>query len=443
MELRRELGLLDLTLFNISAVVGIRWLAAAAHTGPGVLTLWLVAALLFFVPSALAVASLSRRFPQQGGLYVWTQQAFGPWHGFLCGYCYWLSNVFYFPNLALAGVSMTGAAVGLREGDVQVAALLVVWLVLMFNYFGLGVSKWISNLAGAATYSTGMILVVAGLATLIAHGSASRVTIWPEASLEKLNFWSQIAFAFGGLELGAVLAGEIRSPQHTIARAAWTSGLIITGFYILGTLALLVLVPSSEISMLNGLIQAGQAIGKQWQLPMASGVFATLACLSIAGQLGSWMAGAARIPYVAGIHHLLPPSFSQLHPRWRTPYVAILTQGALSTIFLVAMNAGENLKAGYQILVDMTVILYFIPFGYLFAAAWKGGQRLAGACGMLVTGIALVLTLVPPPGVSSVAGFELKLLGGAAVLIAFARGWFLRFSASRTPPVLATRDPQI
>ena len=116
-QLRRELGLRDLVLFNIAAVIGIRWLAAAAHTGPVSITLWLLAAGFFFIPSTLAVATLSARFPEEGGIYVWTKQGFGDWHGFLCGWCYWLSNLFYFPNLLLAGVDMAGYALALRSQD--------------------------------------------------------------------------------------------------------------------------------------------------------------------------------------------------------------------------------------------------------------------------------------------------------------------------------------
>src|SRR5260370_40456200 len=110
--LRRELRLWHLVLFNISAVAGVRWLAAAAHAGPGSLTLWLLASLAFFLPSALVVSSLSARFPEEGGFYIWTKRAFGDWHGFLCAWLYFVSNILYFPTLLLSGVAMASYMFG-------------------------------------------------------------------------------------------------------------------------------------------------------------------------------------------------------------------------------------------------------------------------------------------------------------------------------------------
>ena len=93
----RVLGVSDLVLFNVAAVVGIRWLAAAAHVGPGSIALWLAAAVCFFVPCGIAVGALSRRFPEEGGLYIWTRTAFGEWHGFLCAWCFWTSTAIALP----------------------------------------------------------------------------------------------------------------------------------------------------------------------------------------------------------------------------------------------------------------------------------------------------------------------------------------------------------
>ena len=98
---KRVLGLWDLVAMNIVAVVGLRWITRSARAGESSVTLWILAWLLFFLPLAAAVIELSSRHPEQGGLYAWTRRAFGPVHGFICGWCLWVNNLFYFPALLL------------------------------------------------------------------------------------------------------------------------------------------------------------------------------------------------------------------------------------------------------------------------------------------------------------------------------------------------------
>jgi amino acid transporter len=410
-------------LFNIAAVTGVRWLAAAAHTGPGSISLWLLAAVLFFVPSAFAVAALSRRFPEEGGIYVWTRRGFGDWHGFLCGWCYWLSNLFFFPSLLLAGVGMAGAALGLGEnpGWIVAVSLTALWIASITNIMGFRIGKWTENLGALSTYVVGALLAGFGVIVWVRFGAATALTILPEWNFNKLNFWSQIAFAFGGLELGAIMGGEIRNPEKTIARAAWIAGGCIAAFYIVGTVAMLVILPPERISTVTGLVQVATVAGKRLGLGWPALLLASAICLGVMGQLGAWIAGSARLPFVIGIDHYLPPVFSRLHPRWRTPHFSILILSGACTVFVLLMQAGENLRTGYQLLVDMTVITYFVPFLYLFGTAWKYGERISGAAGVLVTVVAVVLSFIPPPDVSSVWVFELKLLGGF-VLLATAAG---------------------
>jgi amino acid transporter len=145
------------------------------------------------------------------------------------------------------------------------------------------------------------------------------------------------------------------------------------------------------------------------------------------GQLAVWIAGTARLPFVIGIDHYLPPVFSRLHPRWGTPHLSILILSGACTVFLFVMQAGENLRTGYQLLVDMAVITYFVPFLYLFGAAWKHGQRISAAAGLLVTAMALALSFVPPADVSSVRLFELKLAGGFVLVAGTARLCFQHY----------------
>ncbi|HEX5226520.1 MAG TPA: APC family permease [Bryobacteraceae bacterium] len=421
--LRRELRLWHVVLFNISAVAGVRWLAAAAHGGPGSLALWLVAAVAFFLPSALVVAGLTQKFPQEGGLYNWTKQAFGEWHGFLCAWLYFVSNICFFPTLLLAGVAvasyMFGPA-GIRYSEdahfgipITFAAL---WLAFLLNMVGMRAGKWATVSGAAASYLIAALLIGFGIALASRYGSPTHFHLLPQLNFDSLNFWSQIAFAFVGLEVAPILGGEIDDTGNVVRRAAWISGIGCAAFYMAGTAAMLALMPPGEISPLTGLAQAGQIAGARFGVAWLTPAFALLIILSMLGQLTAFVAGNTRLPFALGLDHHLPPSFAKLHPRWGTPHVSILLQGVLSSVLLLAMQLGETLRAAYQILVDLTVIATFLPFVYIFASGFRFGQRVAGLAGLAITILAIVLSAVPPTGVSSVWVFELKVVGGAALL---------------------------
>ena len=115
-QLKRVLGLWDIVAMNIVAVVGLRWITRSARAGESSVTLWILAWLLFFLPLAAAVIELSSRHPEQGGLYAWTRRAFGPVHGFICGWCLWVNNLFYFPAAPAVCGRQSPAAV--RPGGV-------------------------------------------------------------------------------------------------------------------------------------------------------------------------------------------------------------------------------------------------------------------------------------------------------------------------------------
>jgi len=122
-QLRKTMGFWDVLLFNIATVLGPRWIAAAGHNGPSSISLWILAAVFFFVPGAFVINELSSRFPEEGGLYAWARDAFGPFHGFIAGWTYWIYTVFYFPGLLLASASMVGCGSGKDEGGVGTLSL--------------------------------------------------------------------------------------------------------------------------------------------------------------------------------------------------------------------------------------------------------------------------------------------------------------------------------
>jgi amino acid transporter len=224
-----------------------------------------------------------------------------------------------------------------------------------------------------------------------------------------------------GLELSPILSGEIRNPRRNIMRATWVSALVIVLFYVCSTSSIMVLLSPADVSPVIGLAQASRqaaaATGWNW-IPVT---IAILILCSAGGQLGTYVGACARLPFVLGIGNMLPPAFARLHSRYRTPFISILFLGAGSAALLIISQAGETFRGAYQFSVDLTVISLFVPFLYIFAAAWKFGQRIPAVCGLFVSSIAILFSFLPTADIRSVFWFETKLIGGCILLFVLAR----------------------
>jgi amino acid transporter len=244
LHLRKTMGFWDVLLFNIATVLGPRWIAAAGHNGTSSISLWVLAAVFFFVPGALVINELSSRFPEEGGLYAWSREAFGPFHGFIAGWTYWIYTFFYFPGLLLASASMAAYVIGGRgallsqDRTFQLTVSLSILLVaVVLNIVGLNIGKWLQNAGGVGTYVPLLILVGVAVAVCLRHGSATHFTVanmMPTWNWDTVNFWSQIAFAFTGLELVSAMSEEVRDPRRTLPRAVFGAGALIALMYMPG-----------------------------------------------------------------------------------------------------------------------------------------------------------------------------------------------------------------
>lgn len=427
-ELKRELGLRDLVLFSFVGVCGTRGAAMAAQIGPGSLTLWVLATVFFFVPSAFAIARLSVRFPETGGLYIWTRETCGEWHGFLCFWVYWVGFAFTFTSALLSSASMTVYAFGSRwvylaESRTFVFALAMGALVVSIgaNVIGLKFGKWLDNLGALCTYLLCLALAATAALVWMRKGSATPLDLQPRWDWQRINFFSQMAFALTGLEMAPILAGEIRRPQRDLPLSAGIVSPLAAAYYIVATLALLVIVPSNQISPLHGIAQSAFAAGHITRWEWISPVTAILLFVASLGQLSVFGASAGRLPYAVGIAGLLPERLSRVHRRWHTPYLSILLFGGLAAFFLLLVQAGETLRATYQIMTDMMAIGGLLPFVYIFVAAWRCGGTWSALSGALVSALAVLCTLVPTGEVHSVWLFEFKIVALTAALVISAR----------------------
>lgn len=415
--------------------MGVRWISAAARTGPGAVTLWLLAAVFLLAPLANAVAALTVKYPGAGGLYLWTRSDFGPWHGFLAFWIYWMGIAFWLPSLAMFYMSVAVYTLGPSYAHLAdnrfyliVASLFAIWIALGTNLIGLRIGKWTESAGGAATWILGVLLVAASALVWTRRGSATPIYLVPEWDWREVSFWATIAYAMTGLELVGSMGAEIREPQRTLPRASWiASGFAVT-FYVSTTLALVVMLRPEAISELNGLAQGAATAGQVLGLPWLSPVIALLVLATAIGQFGATGASVSRMPFAAGVDHLLPAAFAKVHPRWATPHFSILVLGAVASLLLVAMQLGDTMRAAYQELVSLMVIAGFLPFVYIFASAWKAGKRLSAISGATITVLALVCSTAPAPDVTNVWLFETKLAAGTLAVIGSARLLYRRRS---------------
>jgi glutamate:GABA antiporter len=441
-QLRRAMGFWDVLLFNIAAVLGPRWIAAAAHNGTSSISLWAVAAVFFFLPTALIIIELSTRFPAEGGLYVWSKEAFGDFHGFVAGWAYWIYTFFYFPGLLTASVAMSVYVGGPKyewlasnKHYLFWASLGLLAVAVVLNLIGLNIGKWLQNAGGVATYVPLLMLVGIGGYLALHQGSVTHFSwksswpAWPP-DLDKLNFWSNIAFAFTGMELVCAMSEEVREPRKTFPRAIYASTVLIGTIYLVATVVLLFILPAQKVDVRTGVFQAissGSALlGMAWFGIIA----ALLVTIGNAGGVGATVAGVARIPFVAGIDHYLPAFFGKIHPRWKTPWISILIQAGISGLILIFSQLGTTVVGAYQFLVSMSVILYFIPFLYMYAAViklasrpdrdankqavlvpgGKAGAWIAGSLAFLVTLVSMAVSAISPEGAESRPRFLAKVV---------------------------------
>jgi amino acid transporter len=436
-HLRRTLGLTDLVLLGTVAIVNVNVVPPVGGFGWATLGLWLLAWLAFFVPEAIAVLALSKRYPGEGGVYLWCREHFGDLHGFIAGWCYWTNSLFYVPVLLVyvAGVAAFAGGdrwAGLVDDRGFIATVAFGWLAFITwaNIRGLRVGKWINNIGGAGGVLT-VILVALAAAVARWNGTAASPPLVSGTPTDMAGALGVMCFAFIGIELASTMADEIRHPARDVPRSVVITGIIALLAYLLVADALLVLVPPGELGAIQGVMQAvhqgADSAGAAWLVAPIAVVMA----IAVGGSASAWFAGPARIPFVAGLDHALPAALGRVHPRYGSPHVALLTCAVISAALTAMSLAGSTVAEAYQVLLRAAVVINLVPFVYAFLAllTLEGAtavQRIAGAVGSVVTAAGIVAVFLPTGDVGDVWVFELKMAAGVGIPVAVGLWLFWR-----------------
>lgn len=437
----RTLGRWDLVLLKVAAIVNINNVPPVAVYGWTSLLLWTIAFLAFFVPEAIAVLTLARRHPGEGGIYLWTRQEFGDAHGFLSGWCYWTNNLFYVPVLLVYMAGIVAFAGGTeRAADLVARKSFIVsvsfgWLALIAaaNVRGLAVGKWIQNIGGASAFlSVGLVLAAAAAAR--GAGVAAQAPAITHVTWEMTTSFAVMCNALVGIELASMMGDEIRNPERDLAPAIVIAGVVSIVSYLVVTAAVLWLVPIGQLGVIQGIMQAVAAGANAARIGWVVVPLAIVMAIATGGAASAWFAGSSRMPFVAGLTSALPPALGRVHPRWGSPHIALLTCAVMAALFTAFSLAGSSVSEAYQVLLKAAVVIQLIPFVYLFLALLRSSARgavarAAGVVGLCSTMLSLVAAFLPTADVTSVMLFETKMIVGVAGPTAL--GWMLFRRAQR------------
>jgi amino acid transporter len=479
-DLKRVLGRRDLVLLFVVAIFNLNVVPSIAANGGVTVWLWLISLVLFFWPQGIAVIELAHRYPGEGGVYLWAKEVFGDFHGFLSGWCYWTNNMLYVPTVMLYFVGVSVYVLGpshlaLAENRVFAcaASLTLLALLTLVNILGLGVGKWINNLGAIGTFIAAAVLIGLGVVIWSRFGTTITAADFkiPADPRFVLNSFGVICFGLVGLELASVMGDEIKDPSRTLPGAVTWGGIVSGALYVGATLTLLIAV-GKDVNVLQGIVQAVTHMAGRIGLGWITIPFALMLSVSIAGIGSAWMGGSARIPFVAGLDSYMPSWLGKVHPRYSTPYAALIVQGIVSALLVVGNFYGWwfwNKLAGvlrlspglylspagagevFQKLLSLAVVLQLVPFIYMFGAlvlfavkeAAPRGQYgrmtmfLTGTSGLLTTILGILLVFFPAQQITSLWSYEIWMVGGTVFFIGLAAFFFFVYGRHKTYVVTA------
>lgn len=365
---------LDVTLFTVCAILVIDQLAASAAIGTPSIFWWVFTLVFFFVPYALISAELGAAYPEEGGIYAWVRRAFGPRWGARTSWFYWINVALWMPSVYVlfAGIFAQMFAPDLSLWAQIAIGIVLTWVTVYINVISLDIGKWIPN-GGAVIKAAIMVTIgVGGIVYAMRHGVANDMSLRAMAPTwgAGLAFLPVIVYNFLGFELMSGASEEMKHPQRDVPIAIAIAGLLISTFYLLATVGILIALPVDEINLVEGLLDSlHKLFGEYSWGPAFVTVLGIGALATFLANMVTWTMGANRSASEAAERGDLPRLFGRLHPTHRTPASAAIVTGIVSTIVIIIYGlfaaTAEDL---FWSLFAFSSIVFLMPYVLMFAA---------------------------------------------------------------------------
>ena len=461
---KQMLSVFSLVMINVIAVDSIRTLPLAASYGFGLVGLYLLATLFYFIPTALITAELSTTWPEVGGLYSWVKKAFGPQWGFLVVYLQWIYNIVWYPTILtlIAGTCAYIVDPNLVENQafMLTTVLVVFWICTLLNCFGMKLSSWVSTFGSLVGTLIPMALMIALAIKWCLSGNPSQIIFSSQGLLPKFTniqemvFFAGIVFSLLGLEMSSVHALEVKNPAKDYPKALLISVVIITFSLTLASLAIAVVVPPQQLDIVTGIIQAFTLFFNALNLPNLTPWVAGIIVLGGVSAVATWIIGPTKGLFAAAQDGLLPAFLSNMN-RFNVPLPMLMLQASLCTILCLVYLLLPSVKSAYWLLSAMAAQLAFFMYAILFISTLRlrythkdtprpfkipGGNAgcwLVCILGLVTCLFVIVLGFIPPSDlpIGNIWSYEALLIGGECALIAPI--FFLKGSSKIGEPALA------
>ena len=438
-----------MSLLTVAAVLSLRNLPSEAEYGYSVIFYITMAAVCFFVPSALVSAELASGWPQDGGVYLWVKEAFGPKWGFVAVFMQWVENLPWFPAVLTFVASsiayVFNPAWAQNRWFVLVTIWVMLWLATFLNFKGMRLSAWLSSsgaLAGTLIPGAAIILLAAGY---ILMGKAPQIAFSGAALIPDLGSWNQLMLlsgmmvALAGMEMSAIHVTEMENPRKDFPKAIFTACFLVILLSVLGALAIAVVIPPDEISLAAGADQAFAAMFRIFRMPWMTPVMCFLLSYGALTMVVTWVLGPSKGVLEVAKEGYLPVSWQRRNAAGM-PTTILIIQAVISSLLALVVLFMPTISGAFWLMSALTAQLYMVMYLLMFAAAIKlryskpdvarAYKVPGGKCGMwLVAGIAFLTSLfaiitgfIPTPGVREkgpgyVLGYIAFLLIGTLVFI--------------------------
>lgn len=429
-----KLGIFTLAIMNVTAVVSLRGLPAEAEYGLSSAFYYLFAAIVFLIPTSMVAAEMAAMFQdKQGGVFRWVGEAFGKKWGFMAIWLQWIESTIWYPTVLTFG-AVSIAFIGMDQThDMSLASnkvyslvvvLVIYWLATWISLKGMGWVGKVAKIGGlVGTIIPAGLLVLLGIAYLATGGQSQMDfsgSFFPDlTNLNNLVLASGIFLFYAGMEMGGIHVTDIKDPGKNYPKAIFIGAAVTVLIFVLGTFALGVIIPQKDINLTQSLLIGFDKYFAYIQASWLSPVIAVALAFGVLAGVLTWVAGPSKGIFTVGKAGYLPPFFQKTN-KIGVQRNILLIQGGIVTILSLLFVVMPSVQSFYQILSQLTVLLYLIMYLFMFAGAirlrynmkttvrpfriGKNGNMLiwlVSGLGFAGSLLAFILSFIPPSQIST------------------------------------------